>query len=65
MVSGLPSSSEAFDRYRIFAAEAWDAGAMTVSWAGLQAPENVQAGWKRGCTAMEDLEVASLIEQLH
>ena len=63
-VSELPSSDEAFDRYRIFSAEAWDAAAMTVSWAGLQAPENVEANWRRACLAVEDNEAASIIEQL-
>jgi len=63
-ISDLPSSDEAFDRYRIFSAEAWDATAMTVSWPGLQAPENMAAGWRRSCLAVEDNEAASLIEKL-
>jgi hypothetical protein len=37
---------------------------MTVSWAGLQAPENVHASWRRACLAVEDNEAATLIERL-
>jgi Ecdysteroid kinase-like family len=63
-VSDVPALDVAFERYRCFAAEAWDAGAMTVAWPGLQAPENVDAAFRRGCAAVEDLEVATAIEAL-
>ena len=63
-ISELPTSNEAFDRYRIFSAEAWDAAAMTMSWSGLQSPENMKAGWRRACLAVEENEAAALIEQL-
>lgn len=52
------------ERHGPFSAESWDAAAMTVSWAGLQAPENVEAGWRRAGLAVEDHEAATLIEKL-
>jgi aminoglycoside phosphotransferase (APT) family kinase protein len=62
-VDDVPSSAEAFDRYRLFAAEAWDATAMTIAWPGLQAPENMEAGWRRASLAIEDNDVASAVER--
>ena len=47
-VADVLTLDTAFERYRCFAAEAWDAGAMTVAWPGLQAPENVDAAFRRG-----------------
>jgi Ecdysteroid kinase-like family len=63
-VADVLTLDAAFERYRCFAAEAWDAGAMTVAWPGLQAPENVDAAFRRGCAAVEDLEVATAVEAL-
>jgi aminoglycoside phosphotransferase (APT) family kinase protein len=54
----------AYQRYRLFAAEAWDATAMTIAWPGLQAPENSEAAWRRTCVAVEDLETAALLNSL-
>ncbi|TDH52885.1 hypothetical protein E2F47_13545 [Mycobacterium eburneum] len=64
-VDEVPSIDEAFQRYRLFAAEAWDATAMTIAWPGLQAPENMNAGWRRSCAAVEDLDTAGLMNQLY
>jgi hypothetical protein len=64
-VKDVPSLDEAFDRYRLFAAEAWDAVAMTVNWPGLQAPENTDAAFRRACAAVDDLETATLMNQLY
>ena len=36
-VTDVLSAAAAFERYRLFAAEAWDAAAMTIAWPGLQA----------------------------
>ncbi|MCW2685753.1 MAG: hypothetical protein JWR37_643 [Mycobacterium sp.] len=60
----MPSYAEAFERYRLFSAEAWDATAMTIAWPGLQAPENAVAAWRRACTAVEDLDTAELLNQM-
>jgi hypothetical protein len=54
----------AFERYRLFSAEAWDATAMTIAWPGLQAPENAEAGWRRACVAVEDLDTASAVNSI-
>jgi hypothetical protein len=60
----VPTYDEAFDRYRLFSAEAWDATAMTIAWPGLQAPENAEAGWRRACIAVEDLDTAGAVNEL-
>ena len=58
-----PPFAEAFAQYRRFAAEIWDAAAMTIAWPGLQAPENVDASFRRVCIAVEDLDVAEAVER--
>ncbi|MCV7282431.1 hypothetical protein H7J88_22620 [Mycolicibacterium flavescens] len=63
-VRDVPDYDTAFNRYRLFAAEAWDASAMTMAWPGLQAPENAQAGWRRACQAVEDLDTAAAVASL-
>jgi hypothetical protein len=64
-INEVPSQDAAFDRYRLFAAEAWDATAMTVNWPGLQAQENTDAAFRRACAAVDDLETASLMNRLY
>jgi hypothetical protein len=64
-VDDVPSLAAAFDRYRLFAAEAWDATAMTVNWPGLQAQENTDAAFRRTCAAVEDLDTAALMNWLY
>ena len=64
-VRDVPSSDKAFERYRLFSAEAWDATAVTINWPGLQAPENAEAAWRRACIAVEDLETAALLNSLY
>ena len=63
-VRDVPSLDAAFQRYRLFVAEAWDAAAMTIAWPGLQAPENSEASWRRACVAVEDLETATILNRL-
>ena len=63
-VIDVPSREEAFQRYRLFSAEAWDATAMTIAWPGLQAPESAEAGWRRACVAVEDLDTAGVVNRL-
>lgn len=63
-VKTVPSPDAAYQRYRLFSAEAWDAVAMTMNWPGLQAPENTEAAWRRCCVAVEDLETASALHRL-
>jgi Ecdysteroid kinase-like family len=63
-VSEVPDFDAAFQRYRLFSAEAWDATAMTINWPGLQAPENMEAGWRRACLAVEDLDTAAALKRL-
>ncbi|WP_210687311.1 phosphotransferase [Mycolicibacterium sp. GESEQ-9] len=63
-VPDVPQYGTAFERYRLFSAEAWDATAMTINWPGLQAEENAEAAWRRACVAVEDLDTASLLNRL-
>jgi hypothetical protein len=63
-VPEVPTCDQAFERYRLFSAEAWDATAMTIAWPGLQAPENAEAGWRRACAAVEDLDTARAVNSL-
>jgi hypothetical protein len=63
-VEDVPSFDAAFERYRLFGAEAWDATAMTINWPGLQAQENTDAAFRRACAAVEDLETATLMNRL-
>jgi hypothetical protein len=62
-VHDVSSNAVAFDQYRLFTAEAWDATAMTVNWPGLQAQENTDAAFRRACAAVDDLETAALMNQ--
>jgi hypothetical protein len=64
-VKNVPAFDTAFDRYRLFAAEAWDATAMTINWPGLQAQQNADAAFRRACTAVEDLDTAALMNRLY
>jgi aminoglycoside phosphotransferase (APT) family kinase protein len=64
-VGEAPSFDAAFQRYRLFAAEAWDATAMTINWPGLQAQENADAAFRRACAAVDDLETAVLMNRLY
>jgi hypothetical protein len=61
----VPGPDAAFERYRVFAAEAWDAAAMTVNWPGLQAQQNADAAFRRTCMAVGDLETAALMNSLY
>jgi len=63
-VSDVPSYDNAFQRYRLFSAEAWDATAMTINWPGLQDEENAEASWRRACAAVADLDTAALLNGL-
>ncbi|MDT5049658.1 MAG: hypothetical protein QOG75_5556, partial [Mycobacterium sp.] len=63
-VSAVPTIDAAFERYRLFSAEAWDATAMTIAWPGLQAQENAEAGWRRACVAVEDLDTAGAVNEI-
>jgi aminoglycoside phosphotransferase (APT) family kinase protein len=63
-VTDVPTLDAAYQRYRLYAAEAWDATAMTIAWPGLQEPENAEAGWRRTCVAVEDLQTAALLNRL-
>lgn len=63
-VDEVPTLRLTFERYRLFAAEARDAAAMTIAWPGLQASENAQAGWQRACVAVEDLDTAAVLNRL-
>src|ERR1700722_10797993 len=64
-VDDVPAFDTAFDRYRLFAAEAWDATAMTINWPGLQAQQNADAAFRRACAAVEDLDTAALMNRLY
>jgi hypothetical protein len=64
-VEDVPAFDTAFDRYRLFAAEAWDATAMTINWPGLQAQQNADAAFRRTCAAVEDLDTAALMNRLY
>lgn len=64
-VADAPSFDAAFNQYRLFAAETWDAAAMTINWPGLQAQENSDAAFRRACAAVDDLETATLMNRLY
>ena len=64
-VKDVSAFDTAFDRYRLFSAEAWDATAMTINWPGLQAQQNADAAFRRACTAVEDLDTAALMNRLY
>jgi hypothetical protein len=64
-VKDVPAFDTAFDRYRLFAAEAWDATAMTINWPGLQAQQNADAAFRRACAAVGDLDTAALMNRLY
>jgi hypothetical protein len=64
-VTDVPGPNTAFERYRLFAAEAWDATAMTINWPGLQAQQNADAAFRRSCVAVEDLDTATLMNTLY
>jgi hypothetical protein len=63
-VTEVPTYSEAYERYRLFSAEAWDAAALTIAWPGLQAQENAEAAWRRACVAVEDLDTAGAVNEI-
>ncbi|MGB8403189.1 MAG: phosphotransferase [Mycobacterium sp.] len=58
-----PSFDAAFQQYRLFAAELFDAGAILATWPGLQAPQNVEAVLRRGTSCFTDLDVADAVKQ--
>ncbi|WP_286199015.1 phosphotransferase [Mycolicibacterium sp. ELW1] len=62
-VDAVPSNDVAFDQYRLFTAEAWDATAMTVNWPGLQEQKNTDAAFRRACVAVDDLQTAALMNE--
>jgi hypothetical protein len=64
-VDEIPTFDAAFQRYRLFTAEAWDATAMTINWPGLQAQANADAAFRRACAAVDDLETATLMNRLY
>lgn len=64
-VNDVPSFDAAFEQYRLFAAETWDAAAMTINWPGLQTQENADAAFRRTCAAVADLETAALMNRLY
>jgi hypothetical protein len=64
-IRDAPDFDTAFDRYRLFAAEAWDATAITINWPGLQAQQNADAAFRRACSAVEDLDTAALMNRLY
>ena len=64
-VKDAPAFETAFERHRLFAADAWDATAMTINWPGLQAQENSDAAFRRACAAVEDLDTAALMHRLY
>jgi hypothetical protein len=62
-VVDVPHYDKAFQRYRLFAAEAWNAIAMTLNSRSLQAQDNSEAAWRRSCIAIEDLDTAALLNK--
>jgi hypothetical protein len=63
-VQEVPTVDAAYERYRLFSAEAWDAAAITIAWPGLQAQANAEAAWRRACVAVEDLDAAAIVGRL-
>ncbi|MET7769485.1 hypothetical protein [Nocardia sp. NPDC005366] len=58
-----PDFDSAYERYRLFAAELFDAGCLLATWPGLQSPENVDAVVSRGMAALEDLDITGAVER--
>jgi len=53
----------AWELYRIFAIDGWDAVVTTAAFAGLQEPENVERSFERGLATILDLDCLDAIEQ--
>lgn len=56
-VTNPASYDEAWTAIRHFSFDAWDSAAICVTWPGLQAPANVEAGFRRANVTVEDWEV--------
>ncbi|HJR19289.1 MAG TPA: aminoglycoside phosphotransferase family protein [Actinomycetota bacterium] len=52
----------AWELYRIFAVDAWDAVVTTAAFPGLQPPENVERAFARGVQAVDDLDSLAAVE---
>ena len=53
----------AWELYRIFAIDGWDAVVTTAAFAGLQDPENVERAFERGLATVLDLDCLDAIER--
>ncbi|MHB8695046.1 MAG: phosphotransferase [Solirubrobacteraceae bacterium] len=63
-VTAPPSFDEAWTRYRIFAADSWDAVAVTDTAGDMQPVAAVDAAFERSVAALEDLDTLGAIEEL-
>lgn len=52
----------AWELYRIFAVDAWDAVVTTAAFPGLQAPEVVESAFRRGLATVADLDTLGAVE---
>ncbi|MGH2794448.1 MAG: phosphotransferase, partial [Actinomycetota bacterium] len=57
------NTATAWELYRIFAVDGWDAVVTTATFAGLQDPENVERAFGRGLTTVLDLDCLDAIER--
>ncbi|MEX2558149.1 MAG: phosphotransferase [Actinomycetota bacterium] len=57
------NEATAWELYRIFAVDGWDAVVTTAAFAGLQDPENVERAFARGLAAVIDLDCLDAIER--
>lgn len=57
----VPGPADAWQLYRLFATEAWDAAISTVAFGGLQDRANGLASMARGNAAVVDLELDRLL----
>lgn len=57
-----PAAEAAWDDYRFWLSYSWDAVQLTRMWPGLQTPAAMDASWLRACAAVEDLDVAAVVE---
>lgn len=58
----VPSEDDAWELYRLFALDGWDAAMSTIAFGGLQERANSERSLRNANAAAEDLELASLVK---
>ena len=58
-----PSFDDAWDQYRFYAWDVWDANAMTILWPGLQPEHHIEKTLKHASEAIVDLDTLKMIDR--